>query len=307
MENTFQKHEQSILDGLNDISRVLDKREAFCCEHVTLRNGQFRHRLFDRTLLDLSDETILAKFETCNIPAEKCTQLMSELYPHLSEAFFQEYCSRLAKVTGSEVFMTEVYRINMIYSGKLIAIFGFEDRVEDFRGAMLTMGTEIGEPVDFKKESEGKLTTFDVMALDTFKEASAAGFNSVHGVRLGFNRNDGIDDTFNFVVVPAKPDASVFEAWSQPNGVDQEKEKGIVDLYTFADAFCKDIDVISPTGLAHIIQAFGETNKEGFEVGVNNNGYYLYDKHIGILFWLSSKSDIRIDGQLTTTQEIKFH
>lgn len=307
MEQVFQKHEQSILDGLNDIGRVIDKKEAFCCEHVTLHNGHFRHRLFDRTLLDLSDESILAKFEAIKIPAANCTQLMSELYPHLSESFFQEYCSRLAKVSGSEVFMTEVYRINMIYSDKLIAIFGFEDRVNDFRASMLAMGTEIGEPVDFKKESEGKFTTFDVLALDTFNEAAAAGFKTVHGIQLDFTRDDGASDRFNFVVVPAIPDASVLEAWSTPSGEDQEKEKGIVDLYTFADAFCKDIDVISPAGLAHIIQAFGETNKQGFEVGVNSNGYYLYDKHIGILFWLSSKSDITVEGNLVSAEEIKIH
>lgn len=152
-----------------------------------------------------------------------------------------------------------------------------------------------------------QLNKFEAMVLDLFWEAKKQNFENAQGLCLKFDRDGGEKDIFNFCIFPATPDASVFKAWSEPNGVDQEKEKGIVDMFTFADALLKDVDVLSPIGLAHIIQEFGDLHKEGFEVGVNNNAYYLHDNYLGLVFWMSSKSPASVMGNISSTEEIKFH
>ena len=149
------------------------------------------------------------------------------------------------------------------------------------------------------------LNRFEAMTLDLFWEAKATNFEYAKGLRLDFER-DGGKDSFNIGIFPARPGEDVFKAWSEPNGVEQEKEKGIVDIVTFAESMLKDVDVFTPIGLAYIIQELADLRKEGFVVGVNSNAYYIHDGHLGMVFWLSSKSPACMMGEFSTVEELKF-
>ena len=152
-----------------------------------------------------------------------------------------------------------------------------------------------------------QLNKFDAMVLDLFWEAKKQNFENAQGLCLKFDR-DGAPDSFNLGIFPALPNVDVFKTWALPDGVAQEKEKGIVDMFTFAEAMLADVDVLTPRGLAAIIQEFGDLRKEGFVVfGVNNNAYYIHDGHLGMVFWLSSKSPACVMGEFSSVEELKFH
>ncbi len=152
-----------------------------------------------------------------------------------------------------------------------------------------------------------QLNKFEAMVLDLFWEAKKQNFENAQGLCLKFDR-DGAPDSFNLGIFPALPNVDVFKTWALPDGVAQEKEKGIVDMFTFAEAMLADVDVLTPRGLAAIIQEFGDLRKEGlFNVGVNNNAYYIHDDHLGMVFWLSSKSPACVMGEFSSVEELKFH
>ena len=151
-----------------------------------------------------------------------------------------------------------------------------------------------------------QLNKFEAMVLDLFWEAKKQNFENAQGLCLKFDR-DGAPDSFNLGIFPAIPNADVFKTWALPDGVAQEKETGIVDMFTFAVAMLADVDVLTPRGLAAIIQEFADALKEGFNVGVNNNAYYIHDDHLGMVFWLSSKSPACVMGEFSSVEELKFH